>query len=151
MKSNSDFKKSFIKMAELMAQHSNCVKYKVGCVIVKEKRPVVMGYNGTPSGFINCGSVFPKKDFDRLKHRDWADKHEVHAEMNAIIFAAKNGIPLEGADLYCTHKPCFNCMKHIISVGIKKIFYKDSIKDLPYTKEMEDFIFKNRILIERVI
>ena len=120
-------------IAEITANQSNCVKYKVGSVVVKDNRVILQGYNGTISGFINCLDKFKKDDMNLSKNRNihnkWSNSFEVHSEMNVICYAAKKGISLEGAILYCTHKPCNNCLKHLIQSGISKIIYKNDYID----------------------
>lgn len=116
-------KNFFMKSAFLLAQESKCVKYKVGAIIVKDKRIVSMGYNGTPPSTKNCCEVFNRDDFDRDEHRAWSIEHEIHAEMNAIAFAAKNGLEIDGCDMYVTLSPCNNCLKNIVMSGIKNLYY----------------------------
>lgn len=127
------FDKTIMDMAHCMAKMSNCVKYQVGCIITLDTRIISTGYNGTPSGYTNCCDVF--LDFDmlteinRIEHRQWSADFEIHAEMNAIIHAAKHGIHLKGAVLYCTMQPCHNCLKHIVQSGIVEVLY-----DTPHGK-----------------
>jgi len=115
-------------IAERTAIESNCIKYKVGAVVVKDNRIILQGYNGTISGFINCSEKF--KDLNILDeknkelHREWSNSFEIHAEMNIISYAAKKGISLENTIIYCTHTPCNNCLKHLIQSGVKKIIFK---------------------------
>jgi dCMP deaminase len=114
----------FIKTAFLLAQESHCVSHKVGCVIVKNDRIVSVGYNGTPPGTTNCDDHFSEfLPFDRTAHRAWSNLNEIHAEMNAIAFAAKYGVPLDGCDMYVTLSPCNKCLKSIVSTGIKNLYY----------------------------
>jgi dCMP deaminase len=128
-----DYSNMFMDIAERTALESNCIKYKVGAVIVKDNRIVLQGYNGTISGFINCSDKF--KDIDislhenKDAHHSWSSAFEVHAEMNIICFAARKGIALENTIMYCTHKPCNNCLKHSIQAGIKKIIYLNDYID----------------------
>lgn len=113
----------FIKTAELLSSYSNCVSFKVGAVIVKDKRIITTGYNGSPAGKTNCCDVFDKDNFDREEHHKWSEINEIHAEMNAIMYAASANISIKDAIMYVTHHPCDNCLKHIINTGIKKIVY----------------------------
>ena len=110
---------NFINIAEEVAKASYCKKYKVGAVIVKDDRIISIGYNGTPTNSINncCEENGKTKD------------DVIHAEMNAILFAAKNGISTNGCTLYVTLSPCKDCAKNIIQAGIKKVIYKDEYKD----------------------
>lgn len=120
MKSLHNF---FMDTAVSLSKQSNCVSRKVGAVIVKDDRIVSMGYNGSPKGFTNCSDVFDENNFDRKEHHAWSDVYEIHAEMNAIMFAGKEGIPLKGSTMYVTLKPCDQCLKNLIVSGIKKVYY----------------------------
>lgn len=124
-------KRFFLKTAYLLGQESKCVSKQVGCVIAKDKRIISTGINGTPPGYKNCCDQFPEynPETDREKHHAWSRIYEVHAEMNAIAFAAKNDIGIEGAELYTILQPCDECLKNIIAAGIKKIYYV-----IPYDK-----------------
>ena len=138
---------TFIKTAELFAQRSNCVKRKVGAILVKDKRILSTGYNGTPSGFVHCDCVFENGDLkngvlvkkhgnkihnitvEKITHHDFAEKYEIHAEQNCISYAARNGVNTEGCDIYVTTAPCAQCAKLIIASGIKRVFYKEVYKN----------------------
>lgn len=111
-----------MKQAELSAGRSKCVSHKVGCVVCLEERIVSEGYNGTPMGYVNCDVHFNGNHTE--EHHEWSNTHEIHAEQNAIIWAARKGISIEGGTIYCTHKPCLHCTKMIIASGIKEIYYK---------------------------
>lgn len=136
------FDKVIMDIAHSMSKMSNCVKHQVGCVITLDTRIISTGYNGTPSGYTNCSEVFGSSDMqlqvNRDTHRKWSADFEIHAEMNAILHAAKHGISLKGAVLYCTMQPCHNCLKHIVQSGIKEVIY-----DMPhgkYTTETQNMI-----------
>lgn len=137
---------TFIEIAKVIAKESKCVSLQVGAVIVKDNRIISMGYNGTVSGSINCDKALIT-EFEREKHSEWSDAHEIHAEMNALMFAAKNGVATEGCTLYCTHEPCDQCLKNIIQSGIKKIIYL-----YPYKKERckSKYRFDGSILIKQI-
>jgi len=134
-----DLNKMFMDFAVNTAKQSNCVKYQVGCVIVKDSRVILQGYNGTVSGFINCSDKFDKDDFNREDHHKWSSAVEVHAEMNVVMYAAKKGIPLEDTIMYITLKPCNNCMKHIASTGIKTIYYLHEYIDINKQEDVSRF------------
>ena len=123
----------FMQMASVIAGWASCYKAnrKIGCVIVKNKRIMTTGYNGAPAGVKTCverGECLREK----LGIAS-GTKHEIcyatHAEQNAIIQAAKLGVSIDGATLYCTHQPCTICSKMIINAGIKKIIYKEGYPD----------------------
>ena len=113
----------FIKMAFLLSDESKCVSQHVGAIVVKEGRIVSTGYNGTPPDLPNCCDIFDKDNFDREEHHKWSKDNEIHAEMNAIAFAAKHDIGIEGCDIYITMSPCNDCLKNMIPAGIKNVFY----------------------------
>lgn len=125
--------KRFMDMAELVAGWSSCFQEnrQIGAVIAKNKRVLTTGYNGASAGIKNC------KERGTCMRRDLGipsgTRHELcyatHAEQNAIIQAARLGISIDGATLYCTHQPCIICAKMIINSGIKRIVYKNGYPD----------------------
>lgn len=129
---------SFMEIASMFANHSSCVKRKVGAVLVKDLRILSTGYNGTPSGLCNCDEVF-KNTADlkdgilpngiKITHHDFAEQFEIHAEQNCLSFAAKNGVSTKDCTLYITTAPCVNCAKIIIASGIKKVIYNEIYKN----------------------
>jgi len=201
--------KTMLKTAELWAQQSKCIRNKVGAVIAKDSRIISIGYNGTPSGYIEyeekicdeCKGIgiinynvcykckgtgiiqIPKElDCEKEKEKlvskcckadiiedlksnkiycskchdqigfinhandnsgnyrligDFETKKElitdhskvIHAEANAILFAAKEGIPLKGTTLYVTLSPCSECSKMIIQSGIKRVVYIEEYRE----------------------
>lgn len=130
---NTKWDKRFIEMAGMVASWSSCYQEnrQVGAVIAKDKRILATGYNGASSGIISC-----KEKGECLRRKlniPSGTKHELcyatHAEQNAIIQAAKMGIAIDGATLYCTHQPCTICAKMIINSGIKRIVYRDGYPD----------------------
>ena len=123
----------FMQLAEIVGSWSSCYQSnrQIGAVIVKQKRIMTTGYNGAPSGINSCRD---KGECLRRKlNIPSGTRHElcyaVHAEQNAIAQAAKMGINLEGATLYCTHQPCVICTKIIINAGIKRVVYKHGYPD----------------------
>ena len=123
----------FMQMADLVATWASCYKAnrKIGAVIVKNKRVMTTGYNGAPAGVKTCverGECLREK-----LGIPSGTKHEIcyatHAEQNAIIQAAKLGVSIDGATLYCTHQPCTICTKMIINAGIKKVIYREGYPD----------------------
>ena len=125
--------KRFMELAYLVATWSSCFQENrhIGAVIVKDKRILTTGYNGAPSGVKSC--VERKSCLRRELQIESGTRHElcyaVHAEQNAISQAAKLGISVEGATLYCTHQPCVICAKMIINSGIKRIVYREGYPD----------------------
>ena len=130
-----DWDEYFIKIAETVALRSNCLRPAKGAIIVKDKRIVSTGYNGTPTKTTNCieGGCQRCRDSEDGKIQsgtyDYSPKSKsecvcCHAEENAIVHAAKNGISTNKATLYTTHSPCTWCAKMIINAGIVKIIAK---------------------------
>lgn len=137
---------TYLQIAYLISQESKCCSWKVGAVIEKDGRIISTGYNGSPAGGTNCcdhaeeqGWIkevdYPiHRGFGILKvlakehrpaHSEWSSKNEIHAELNAILFAARKGSSIEGATLYCTASPCPECTKAISQSGIKKVVYAE--------------------------
>ena len=112
----------FMNIAEVVSSRSTCNRKFVGSVIVKDKTILSTGYNGSIRGMPHCADVGCMME----------DNHcvaTVHAEQNAIIQAAKNGVMIEGAAIYVTASPCWNCFKSIANSGIKKIIYGQFYRD----------------------
>ena len=120
-----------MKFARFMAEKSTCLRRKVGAVIMDGLVVLSTGYNGAPSPVApcgDCGGCLRKK-----LNVPSGQRHElcrgIHAEQDAINKAARNGIALDGATLYCTTFPCSMCAKSIISSGIKKVYYTEDYPD----------------------
>lgn len=113
----------FIAIAKAVGTRATCDRGRSGCVIVRDKQLLVTGYVGAPSGLPHCDEVGHQMKI--MTHEDGRQtKHCVrstHAEQNAIIQAAKNGVGIEGATLYCKMTPCRVCAKMIINAGIKRV------------------------------
>jgi dCMP deaminase len=112
----------FMNIAVQAATRSTCDRKHIGAVIVRDKSILSTGYNGSVRGMPHCDDVGHMMENDHCIAT-------VHAEANAIIQAAKNGVALNGADIYITASPCWNCFKLIANSGIKKIFYKEFYRD----------------------
>ena len=125
--------KRFMQMAEVVSSWSSCYQENrhVGAVITRNKRILTTGYNGAPAGIKSCAER--GECLRRKLNIPSGTKHElcyaVHAEQNAITQAAKLGLSVEGATLYCTHQPCAICAKIIINSGISKVVYKHGYPD----------------------
>jgi dCMP deaminase len=139
--------RNFINIAREIASASKCVSKQVGAVIVKEGRILSTGYNGTPSGYINCKDHW--EGIYTKEHHDWSKTYEIHAEMNAIIWAARKGISIEGATIYVTLEPCSDCSKNIIASGIKRIVYEKSY-EYNHSEIISQFIQDNGVVIEQL-
>lgn len=115
----------FIKIAEMVSDRSTCNRAKIGAVIVKDRSILATGYNGSPAGQPHCTDVgclvYKSTDPDGVVEENCF--RTIHAEINAITQAAKNGTMINGADIYVTTSPCYHCLKTLINTGIKRIFY----------------------------
>lgn len=100
--------------AYIWAKRATCARLQVGAVVSKDTRIISIGYNGAASGLPHC-----------LHTDDQPCTVSVHAESNAIVYAARRGISTEGAEMHITHAPCLDCAKLIISAGIKKVTYSE--------------------------
>lgn len=111
----------FMDLCDLVATRSTCDRKAVGAVIVKDKRIISTGYNGSVSGQPHCcdaGHLLVDNHCVRV----------VHAEQNAIFMASKFGISLNGTTMYCNMFPCWNCFKAIVSAGIVELVVRDQYK-----------------------
>lgn len=139
--------KNFINIAHEIASASKCVSKQVGAVIVKDGRILSTGYNGTPTGYTNCNSHWEGKY--TKDHHDWSKTYEIHAEMNAIIWAARKGISIEDSTIYVTLEPCSECSKNLIAAGIKRIVY-DRGYEHTNSELVSKFIKDNGVTIEKL-
>jgi len=132
----------FMRIARIVAESSHCVSENVGAVITKNDRIISCGYNGTPHGYTNCDDIWYGSG---PEHSKWSSGHEIHAEMNAIIYAAKAGLSIEGAVLYTTLSPCRQCLKHMKQSGIKHIYFEDLYRKTSPEQHIKDLNFCNDI------
>ena len=143
MKERQSWEEYFINIAELVATRSTCDRANVGCVLVKDEghRIIASGYNGSISGNPHC---------DEIGHtiRDGHCIATIHAEMNALLFCAKEGVPVEGCTVYVTHFPCLDCTKSLIQAGIKKIVYKHDYRNDEYAIELLE---RNNIKVKKLV
>ncbi len=120
----------FMTITAQVAERSTCPRAKVGAVIVRDRSILATGYNGAPAGLPHCTEVgcllyqskTPAGENEENCYRT------IHAEINAIAQAAKNGVSIQGADIYITHTPCIHCLKVLINTGIKRIYYEREYK-----------------------
>lgn len=117
----------YIKMAYLVSERSTCLRRKVGSVIVKDAIVLSTGYNGSPSKIPHCTSETCIRTKLNIPS---GERHEMcrgsHSEINAIAQAAKQGINIDGATLYCTTQPCIYCAKAMVNAGIKRIVFVEN-------------------------
>lgn len=114
----------FMKIAQVAALRSNCIKRKVAAVIVRDYRVISTGYNGTPRGIKNCNEGGCPRCHTFGKSGEQLDECLcAHAEENAIAQAAYHGVKIAGSMLYSTYSPCLRCTKLIINSGISEVVY----------------------------
>lgn len=106
----------FMKLAISVAQRSTCERATVGSVLVRDKRIIATGYNGSVLGEPHCDDAGHLMDNGHCIRT-------VHSELNAILQCAANGVRTKGAALFVTHFPCLNCTKALIQAGIVAISY----------------------------
>jgi dCMP deaminase len=113
-----------------VAERSTCPRAKVGAVIVRDRSILATGYNGAPAGLPHCTEVGCLLYVSRTPAGENEENcyRTIHAEINAIAQAAKNGSSIRGADIYITHTPCIHCLKVLINTGIKRIYYEREYK-----------------------
>lgn len=114
----------YMELALNLARRSHCVRAQVGSVLTKDTRIVSLGYNGPPAGTNNCDIEWP--GIGCPKDSKGSCSLALHAEQNAILYASKNNISIEGAVLYVTLSPCIACARVIYTMGIKKVLFLDS-------------------------
>ena len=120
----------FMTITREVAERSTCTRAKVGAVIVRERNILATGYNGSPAGLPHCTDVgcliytsqTPTGEVEENCFRT------IHAEINAIAQAAKNGVAIRGGDIYITHTPCIHCLKVLINTGIRTVYYEREYK-----------------------
>ena len=113
-----------------VAERSTCTRAKVGAVIVRDKNILATGYNGAPAGMPHCIDAGCLVYTSRTPTGEVEENcfRTIHAEINAIAQAAKNGASIRDADIYITHTPCIHCVKVLINTGIRRIFYEREYK-----------------------
>jgi dCMP deaminase len=112
----------FMNLAKMVSERSTCDRKQVGCVIVRDHNILTTGYNGSPSGLPHCN------ENNHLMENNHC-MNVIHAEANAIVLAAKNGVAIYNSDIYITAYPCWNCFKMIINAGIKKVYYLEDYRN----------------------
>jgi dCMP deaminase len=112
----------FMNIARVVSSRSTCDRKFVGAVIVRDKTILSTGYNGSIRGMPHCSEVGHMME----------DNHcvaTIHAESNAILQAAKNGVSIDGASIYVTASPCWNCFKQVANSGIRRIVFGEFYRD----------------------
>ncbi|SNZ11080.1 dCMP deaminase [Terribacillus aidingensis] len=136
----------FMAQSHLLALRSTCQRLMVGATIVRDKRMIAGGYNGSVSGSKHCID-------EGCYVIDGHCVRTVHAEMNALLQCAKFGVPTEGAEIYVTHFPCLQCCKALIQAGIKTVYYASDYKNHPYAISLfaEAGVDTQQVALEEVV
>ncbi len=125
-----DWNEYFMEITKVVAKRSTCIRRKVGAILVRDKQILATGYNGSPKNLEHCQS---KGCLRQKLNIPSGQRHEicraVHAEQNAVIQAAVNGVSIKNAVLYCTNFPCSICAKILVNAEIKKIYIADDYQD----------------------
>jgi len=128
-------------MAEVVSRRGTCSRSQVGVIVAIASRPLVSGYNGTPAGMPHCDHtcicnglgipprVVPIDGHDTLCRANTPCSVSVHAEANAIAYAARHGLMLAEALLFTTMAPCYSCSQLIINAGIVEVVYSRTYRD----------------------
>jgi dCMP deaminase len=138
MVSRPSWDEYFMGLVEEVAKRATCDRGRAGCIIVKEKRIMATGYVGSPPGLPHCDEEGHL--LRRVIDEDGTERQHcvrtTHAEQNAISQAARYGIALEGATLYCKMEPCRVCAMLIISVGLRRVVARRRYHAGQDTREM---------------
>ncbi len=108
------------------ARRATCNRLHVGAVIAHSGRIISTGYNGAPAGMPHC--KHPVGDY--LNDASQPCTAVVHAEANAIAFAARTGLGVEGGQIYCTHAPCIRCATMLVNAGLESVIYCEKFRDM---------------------
>ena len=111
-----------MNIARVVASRSTCDRKQVGSVIVRDKTILSTGYNGSLRGLPHCDEVGHMLENDHCVAT-------IHAEQNAIIHAARNGVAIDGGVIYVTASPCWSCFKSIANAGLRRIVYGEFYRD----------------------
>ena len=122
MGKRADWHEYFMNIAEQVATRSTCDRKHVGAVVVRDKMILSTGYNGSIRGLPHC------KEAGHLMENDHCVR-TIHAEANALVQAARNGVNINNSEIYISASPCFNCFKMLANAGIKAIYYKEFYRD----------------------
>ena len=122
MEQRANWEQYFMNIAKEVATRSTCDRKHVGALIVRDKTILSTGYNGSVRGMPHCDDVGHMMEGGHCVAT-------IHAETNAILQAAKNGVMINGGEVYITASPCWPCFKMLANAGIKKIYYGEFYRD----------------------
>ncbi len=138
----------FLNITRQVAERSTCDRAHVGAVIVRDRSILATGYNGAPAGLPHCTEVGCL--IYRSRTPDGGEEENcyrtIHAEINAIAQAARNGVAIRDASIYITHSPCIHCLKTLVNTGIRQVYFEK-----PYKLEtLEPILAHAAVALERV-
>ena len=138
----------FMTITQQVAERSTCNRAKVGAVIVRDRNILATGYNGAPAGMPHCteaGCLIyeSKTPYGEVEQNCF---RTIHAEINAIAQAAKNGSNIKDSSIYVTHTPCIHCIKVLVNTGIKTVYYESPYK----LNTLAEILRNTRVHMEKV-
>ncbi len=138
----------FMTITQQVAERSTCNRAKVGAVIVRDRNILATGYNGAPAGMPHCteaGCLIyeSKTPYGEVEQNCF---RTIHAEINAIAQAAKNGSNIKDSSIYVTHTPCIHCIKVLVNTGIKTVYYESPYK----LATLEEILRNTRVHMEKI-
>jgi len=138
----------FMTITQQVAERSTCKRAKVGAVIVRDRNILATGYNGAPAGMPHCteaGCLIyeSKTPYGEIEENCF---RTIHAEINAIAQAAKNGSNIKDSSIYVTHTPCIHCIKVLVNTGIKNVYYESPYK----LHTLEEILQATQVHMEKV-
>ncbi|HEX9879879.1 MAG TPA: dCMP deaminase family protein [Candidatus Binatia bacterium] len=138
----------FLTITRQVAERSTCSRAKVGAVIVRDRNILATGYNGAPAGMPHCteaGCLIyeSKTPYGEVEQNCF---RTIHAEINAIAQAAKNGSNIKDSTIYVTHTPCIHCLKVLVNTGIRSVYYETPYK----IHTLEEILRTTRVHMEKV-
>ena len=134
----------FMEIAKVVSTRATCDRKHVGAVIVRQRTILSTGYNGSIRGLPHCDEVGHMMENDHCAAT-------IHAEANAILQAAKNGVAIDGGDIYITASPCWECFKLIANAGLVRIVYGEFYRDrriFTYAKKLNIELVMHGFVVE---
>lgn len=160
------FNRFYVDVLNSLKKYSTCSRLQVAAILVKDSRILSSGYNGVAKGCTECNKIYARRpdgtyswtsyltrqvrilteEEYRKEHHGFADKYEIHAEMNCLGFALRNHTDISGAQLFLTTSPCLNCCKLIITSGIKEVYYIEEYND----RSGIEYLIRNGVICEKI-
>ncbi|MFQ5539308.1 MAG: cytidine/deoxycytidylate deaminase family protein [Candidatus Binatia bacterium] len=139
----------FMTITRQVAERSTCNRAKVGAVIVRDRNILATGYNGAPAGMPHCTDAGCLIYESRTPNGDIEENcfRTIHAEINAIAQAAKNGSNIKDSTVYVTHTPCIHCLKVLVNTGITRVYYETPYK----LHTLEEILRTTHVHMEKVV